>query len=98
MAGAPSGRTLWECKWSWRIAEIRPDCRFDETCPGSVPEALTAFLDAKDFENTPCALPSPSVARPIPRRPSPGPLPRPSSEESQRGSRLRSEPFSTRRF
>jgi ADP-ribosylglycohydrolase len=33
------------------IAAIRPDYRFDPTCQGSVPEALTAFLEAADFEH-----------------------------------------------
>ena len=33
-------------------AEIRPDYHFNETCQGSVPEALVAFLDADDFEHT----------------------------------------------
>jgi len=31
--------------------DIRPDYRFDETCPGSVPEAIVAFLDSADFES-----------------------------------------------
>ena len=34
------------------VAEIRPDYSFNETCQGSVPEALIAFLDADDFEHT----------------------------------------------
>ena len=34
------------------VAEIRPDYHFNETCQGSVPEALVAFLDADDFEHT----------------------------------------------
>ena len=34
------------------VAEIRPDYHFDETCQGSVPEALIAFLDADDYEQT----------------------------------------------
>ena len=34
------------------IAEIRPSYSFNETCQGSVPEALVAFLDADDFEHT----------------------------------------------
>ena len=34
------------------IAAIRPDYFFDETCQGSVPEALIAFLDAGDFAQT----------------------------------------------
>jgi ADP-ribosylglycohydrolase len=31
--------------------EIRPNYRFDETCQGSVPEAITAFLESTSFEN-----------------------------------------------
>ena len=34
------------------IADIRPKYSFNETCQGSVPEALIAFLDADDFEHT----------------------------------------------
>lgn len=30
---------------------IRPTYRFDETCQGSVPEAITAFLESADFED-----------------------------------------------
>jgi len=30
---------------------IRPTYRFDATCPGSVPQALRAFLEATDFES-----------------------------------------------
>ena len=30
---------------------IRAVNRFDETCPGSVPEALTCFLESEDFED-----------------------------------------------
>jgi ADP-ribosylglycohydrolase len=33
------------------IDEIRPDYYFDVSCQGSVPEALTAFLDSTDFES-----------------------------------------------
>lgn len=33
------------------IDEIRPYYRFDETCHGTVPEAITAFLESTDFEN-----------------------------------------------
>lgn len=33
------------------IDQIRPGYRFDETCQGSVPQALTAFLEAEDFED-----------------------------------------------
>jgi ADP-ribosylglycohydrolase len=34
------------------IEAIRPTYTFDETCQGTVPEAITAFLDATDFEDT----------------------------------------------
>ena len=30
--------------------QIRPDYDFDETCQGTVPEAIVAFLDSKDYE------------------------------------------------
>jgi ADP-ribosylglycohydrolase len=33
------------------VDEIRPRYRFDATCPGSVPEAIIAFLDSTDFED-----------------------------------------------
>ena len=33
------------------VAEIRPDYTFDVTCQGSVPESLTCFLEASDFES-----------------------------------------------
>ena len=31
--------------------EIRPGCHFDETCQGSVPEAIIAWLDSDGFED-----------------------------------------------
>ena len=31
--------------------EIRPHYQFDESCQGTVPEAIIAFLDSSDFEN-----------------------------------------------
>ncbi|MEM9835745.1 MAG: ADP-ribosylglycohydrolase family protein [Bacteroidota bacterium] len=34
------------------IADIRPEYRFDVSCQGSVPEAIIAFLEAEDFEQT----------------------------------------------
>lgn len=34
------------------LAEIRPHYRFDETCPGTVPPAIQAFLEAGDFEDS----------------------------------------------
>jgi ADP-ribosylglycohydrolase len=33
------------------IAEIRPDYKFDVSCQGSVPQAITAFLESNNFEN-----------------------------------------------
>ncbi len=33
------------------IDEIRPNYKFDITCPGSVPEAIISFLDSTDFED-----------------------------------------------
>jgi ADP-ribosylglycohydrolase len=34
-----------------KIEDIRPDYEFDESCQGSVPEAIIAFLESTDFEN-----------------------------------------------
>lgn len=34
------------------VDDIRPTYRFDETCQRTVPEAIIAFLDASDFEDT----------------------------------------------
>lgn len=36
---------------SKRCNEIRPTYKFDVTCQGSVPQAITAFLESTDFEN-----------------------------------------------
>ena len=33
------------------LAEIQPDYSFNETCQGSVPEALVAFLESENFED-----------------------------------------------
>ena len=33
------------------LDEIRPTYTFDETCQGSVPEAIIAFLESTDFED-----------------------------------------------
>lgn len=33
------------------VAEIRPAYRFNESCQGTVPEAIIAFLESTDFEN-----------------------------------------------
>lgn len=34
------------------LDDIRPSYRFDETCQGSVPQAIIAFLESNDFEDT----------------------------------------------
>jgi ADP-ribosylglycohydrolase len=36
---------------SWTIATIRQTYSFNESCQGTVPEALTAFLDSEDYED-----------------------------------------------
>jgi len=33
------------------VDEIRPDYEFDESCQGTVPEAIIAFLESADYEN-----------------------------------------------
>lgn len=33
------------------LDEIRPNYRFDETCQGSVPQAIIAFLESTDYED-----------------------------------------------
>ena len=34
-----------------RLDDVRPDYRFDATCPGSVGAAILAFLESSDFES-----------------------------------------------
>jgi len=34
-----------------KINDIRPHYKFDESCQGTVPEAIIAFLESTDFEN-----------------------------------------------
>jgi ADP-ribosylglycohydrolase len=34
-----------------KIDDIRPDYQFNESCQGTVPEAIIAFLESTDFEN-----------------------------------------------
>lgn len=34
------------------LKEIRLENEFNETCPGSVPEAITSFLESKSYEDT----------------------------------------------
>jgi ADP-ribosylglycohydrolase len=36
---------------SRRLDDIRPDYKYNETCQGSVPEAIIAFLESTDFED-----------------------------------------------
>ena len=36
---------------NFSLDEIRPTYRFDMTCPGSVPQAVVAFLESDDFES-----------------------------------------------
>lgn len=36
---------------SQSLAEIRPGYRFDESCQGTVPQAIVAFLESTDFED-----------------------------------------------
>lgn len=36
---------------NFTIKELRPNYRFDATCPGSVPQAIKAFLESNDFED-----------------------------------------------
>lgn len=48
-------KTYIEQKFGYNLErtcdEIRPFYKFNETCQGTVPEAITAFLDSSDFEN-----------------------------------------------
>lgn len=37
---------------SLSLEEIRPQYQFDSSCQGSVPQAITAFLESVDFEDT----------------------------------------------
>jgi len=41
----------FEYDLSRKIAKIRPSYKFDVTCQGTVPEAIIAFLESKDYEN-----------------------------------------------
>ena len=36
---------------SQSLDEIRSTCRFNETCQDTVPQAIVAFLEIKDFED-----------------------------------------------
>ena len=41
----------YEYDLSRKYDEIQPDYMFNETCQGSVPEAIISFIDSKDFED-----------------------------------------------
>jgi ADP-ribosylglycohydrolase len=43
--------TRFEYDLDRTLAHIRPTYRFDETCQGSVPEAIIAFLESDNFED-----------------------------------------------
>lgn len=51
----PEIRTYIETEFGYDLSrtcdEIRPDYAMDETCQGSVPEAITAFLEGSSFED-----------------------------------------------
>ncbi len=63
--GAPMVASMEDCKHrikahiereygydlSRTLDEIRPTYRFDESCQGTVPQAITAFLESADFED-----------------------------------------------
>jgi len=42
---------LYGYRLDFTIEELRPHYRFDETCPGSVPQAIEAFLESHDYES-----------------------------------------------
>ena len=42
---------LYGYDMDFTIEELRPHYQFDETCQGSVPQAIVAFLESHDFES-----------------------------------------------
>ena len=42
---------IFEYDFHRTLDEIRPSYTFDETCQGSVPESITAFLESNDYED-----------------------------------------------
>jgi ADP-ribosylglycohydrolase len=54
-AGKEDIRAFTEERFGYDLSrtldEIRPGYRFDETCQGTVPEAITAFLESQSFED-----------------------------------------------
>jgi ADP-ribosylglycohydrolase len=53
--GKPEIRSFIEKRFGYDLSrhvdEIRPTYRFDESCQGTVPQAIRAFLDSTDFED-----------------------------------------------
>ena len=43
--------TMFDYDLNRSVAEIRPGYRFNESCQGTVPEAIIAFLESTDFES-----------------------------------------------
>lgn len=43
--------SLYGYNLNFKIEDIRPHYQFDETCQGSVPQAIVAFLESHDFES-----------------------------------------------
>jgi len=43
--------TYFDYDLSQKLEQIRPEYGFDETCQGSVPQAVIAFLESTDFED-----------------------------------------------
>ena len=57
MRGIPKGAIRahieeWYYILDFTIDEIRPKYRFDASCQGSVPQAIEAFLESENFEDT----------------------------------------------
>jgi ADP-ribosylglycohydrolase len=54
-AGKEEIKTYVESHFNYDLNEpldqIRTDYKFDETCPGSVPQAIRAFLESNDYED-----------------------------------------------
>lgn len=55
---AKKGKSKWAIRWyisrhyyklNFKLADIRDSYHFDETCQGSVPYAITAFLESRNF-------------------------------------------------
>ncbi|MFC1943202.1 ADP-ribosylglycohydrolase family protein [Chloroflexota bacterium] len=43
--------STFEYDLSQKLSDIRPSYRFDETCQGSVPQSIIAFLESDDYED-----------------------------------------------